>query len=161
MGHFLAAVTVTVGYSDTFADPRGCHCNRRPLYSQLPLQQRLPQQPQPHCILFRAFFFWKKCHGLPQTAMNATLPWPLRTYAFQLWINLFITTSQKGLPQQPQQSKPYFQSKSFEKVLWPASDSHECQPAMTIKDLCLPTLNQYVYSYLSKGAATTATATTA
>ena len=26
------AVTVTVGYSDTFADPRGCHCNRRPLY---------------------------------------------------------------------------------------------------------------------------------
>ena len=32
MGHFLAAVTVTVGYSDTFADPRGCHCNRRPLY---------------------------------------------------------------------------------------------------------------------------------
>ena len=32
MGHFLAAVTVTVGYSDTFADPRGCHCNRRPLH---------------------------------------------------------------------------------------------------------------------------------
>ena len=32
MGHFLAAVTVTVGYSDTFADPRGCHSNRRPLY---------------------------------------------------------------------------------------------------------------------------------
>ena len=28
MGHFVAAVTVTVGYSDTFADPRGCHCNR-------------------------------------------------------------------------------------------------------------------------------------
>ena len=32
MGHFLAAVTVTVGYSDTFADPRGCHCNRQSLY---------------------------------------------------------------------------------------------------------------------------------
>ena len=26
-------VRVTVGYSDTFADPRGCHSNRRPLYS--------------------------------------------------------------------------------------------------------------------------------
>ena len=32
MGHFVAAVRVTVGYSDTFADPQGCHCNRRPLY---------------------------------------------------------------------------------------------------------------------------------
>ena len=32
-GSFLAAVTVTVGYSDTFANPRGCHCNRRPLYA--------------------------------------------------------------------------------------------------------------------------------
>ena len=25
MGHFVAAVRVTVRYSDTFADPRGCH----------------------------------------------------------------------------------------------------------------------------------------
>ena len=32
MGYFVAAVRVTVGYSDTFADPRGCHCNCRPLY---------------------------------------------------------------------------------------------------------------------------------
>ena len=32
MGHFVAPVTVTVGYSDTFADSWGCHCNRRPLY---------------------------------------------------------------------------------------------------------------------------------
>ena len=32
MGHFVAAVRVTVGYSDTFADPRGCHSNRQPLY---------------------------------------------------------------------------------------------------------------------------------
>ena len=25
------AVRVTVGYSDTFTDPRACHCNRRSL----------------------------------------------------------------------------------------------------------------------------------
>ena len=27
----FTAFRVTVGYSDTFSDPRGCHCNRRPL----------------------------------------------------------------------------------------------------------------------------------
>ena len=32
MDHFVAAVRVTVGYSDTFADTQRCHCNRRPLY---------------------------------------------------------------------------------------------------------------------------------
>ena len=32
------AVRVTVCYSDTFADPRGCHCNRRLLY-QIPISQ--------------------------------------------------------------------------------------------------------------------------
>ena len=28
----FSTIRVTVGYSDTFADTRGCHCNRRPLY---------------------------------------------------------------------------------------------------------------------------------
>ena len=31
-------VRVTVGHSDTFANPRGCHSNRRPLYSDKRLQ---------------------------------------------------------------------------------------------------------------------------
>ena len=63
MDYFVAyrktAVRVTVGFSDTFTDPRGCHCNRRPLYDHFLLGTffQIPENSE-HLVnkLFFSFF---------------------------------------------------------------------------------------------------------
>ena len=90
------AVTVTVGYSDTFADPRGCHCNRRSLYKlnfrSLGHPHDLEEAPVVHQLILgpfeRSATDSLACYGQLYLLTNLTVswstPWPKRNICCSL-----------------------------------------------------------------------------